>query len=339
LAALIVLGVLLSPFWAPALDPVLPWGNRQAASQYAALGTRLTAVEQRPVVTAADLDRLKAAQTALARRIDKVEAETGAAGRAETAAAAAQAAIGRLGEKIDALSAQSGHTAALIAPLQQQLNQLDSGAVALAGRVATIEHQMQTAQGVDRTGAALLATLLQIREAVEAGRPFPTEYDGFMTLAHGSPKLAAAATPLADAAHKGVASLAVLRQRLDDLAGHIAGAATPPASGDWRGKALAELRSLVTIRRLDGAGQSPAEAAVGTAQRALSRGDLQAAVAALGSLNGAGVEVARPWLAMARARLAVEDALAQLQKLLVARLDATSSPAGTSAGTPPKATP
>jgi hypothetical protein len=331
LAVAIVVGIALSPFWAPALAPLLPWGNRRAASEYAALDRRLTAVEQRPVATGADIDALKSAQAALAQRIGKIETETGAAARAETAAAAAQAALQQLTEKVDALDARSSRTAALIPQMQQQLAHPGSGAADLAGRVAALEHQMQAQQGVDRTGAALLATLLQIREAVEAGRPFPTEYDAFMALAHSDRELAAAATPLAAAAHDGIASRAVLRQRLDELAGQIAGATTPAAAGDWRGKALAELRSLVTIRRIDGAGQSPAEAAVGAAQQALSRGDLAAAATALATLNGAQAEAARGWLAMARGRLTVEDALAHLQKLLVARLDA--------AGGPSKATP
>ncbi len=336
LALLVLLvGVALSPFWAPALAPLLPWGNRRTASEYAALEARLGALEQRPVVSGADIVALKAAQAALARRIDKIEAEAGGSARAETAAIAAQKAIQRLAEQVDALDAQSGHTSALIVPMQQQLGHLGSGAADLAGRVAALEHQMQAQQGVDRTGAALLAGLLQIREAVEAGRPFPNQYDAFMALAHGDPKLTAAAAPLAEAAHNGVASRAVLRQRLDDLGGQIAGAMTPPPAGDWRGKALAELRSLVTIRRLDGAGQSPAEAALGAAQRALSRGDLAAAVKNLGALAGAGGEAARPWLALARSRLAVEDALAQLQQLLVARLDMINPPASAA----PKATP
>lgn len=331
LAVAILVGIALSPFWAPALAPLLPWGNRRTAAEYAALDTRLAAVEQRPVVTGADIEALKSAQAALAQRLGKIETETGAAAQAEIAASAAQAAAQRLTEKVDALDAQSGRTAALIPPMQQQLAHLGSGAGDLAGRVAALEHQMQAQQGVDRSGAALLATLLQIREAVEAGRPFPTEYDAFIALAHGDPKLTTAARPLAAAAHDGIAGRAVLRQRLDELAGQIAAATTPPAAGDWRGRAMAELRSLVTIRRLDGAGQSPAAAALGAAQRALSRDDLAAAAAALAALNGAPAEAARGWLTMARSRLTVEDALAQLQKLLAARLDA--------AGGPPKATP
>lgn len=331
----LLVGAVLSPFWAPAVAPLLPWGNRRAASEYAALEARLTALEQRPVVTGADIDALKAAQAAVARRIDKVEAESATAARAASAATAAQKAAQRLAEQVDALAAQAGHTAALIVPMQQQLSHLGSGAADLAGRVAALEHQMQAQQGVDRSGAALLAALLQIREAVEAGRPFPNQYDAFTALARGDPKLAAAAAPLAEAAHNGVAGRAVLRQRLDDLGAEIAGATPPPPAGDWRGKALAELRSLVTVRRLDGAGQSPAEAALGAAQRALSQGDLAAAVKNLGALAGADGEAARPWLAMARSRLAVEDALAQLQQLLVARLDMTKPPPSAA----PKATP
>ena len=80
---------------------------------------------------------------------------------------------------------------------------------------------------------------------------------------------------------------------------------------------------MVTIRRVDGVGQSAPEAAVSAADRALMAGDLAAAVSALDRLTGPAVEAARPWLEMARQRLAAETALHQVEGLLVARLGAT----------------
>jgi hypothetical protein len=334
LLALVVAGVALSPFWAPAVVSLLPWGNRQEAAQIAALHDRLAALEERPSVRPADLDALKAAESALSDRVGRIEGEAGSATRAAAAAAAAQAATDRLGHRLDAAEAQGSHTAASIAPIQQDLTHLAAGSADLAARIGKLEHQLQAENGVDRSGAALLAILLQIREAVDSGRPFAAEYDALAALARDDPKLAAAAAPLAAAARNGVTARGVLRQRLADLGGQIAGAAATPPAGDWRGKALAELRSLVNVRRIDGAGQSPSEKAVNEAERALSRGDLSAAIAALNPLTGAAAETAAPWLAMAHARLTVEDALRELQKLLVARLDAAGRPP---AGPPPKA--
>src|SRR5207237_670933 len=95
-----------------------------------------------------------------------------------------------------------------------------------------------------------------------------------------------------------------------------------PAEPDWGDKAWARLRGLVTIRRIDGAGQTPPEAAVNAAEKFLAAGDLPGAVASLDQLTGQAAEAARPWLQMARQRLAVESALRQIEGLLVARLGA-----------------
>ncbi len=90
----------------------------------------------------------------------------------------------------------------------------------------------------------------------------------------------------------------------------------------------------MTIRRIGGAAQAGPEAAVDAAGLALARGDLPAAIAALGALDGPGREAAEPWLRMARDRLAVEAALAHLQEMLVARLGGAPAPAA-----PPEAAP
>jgi hypothetical protein len=88
----------------------------------------------------------------------------------------------------------------------------------------------------------------------------------------------------------------------------------------------------VTIRRIEGPSQTGSEAAVNAAQTALARGDLAGAVAALDPLTGANAEAARPWMRMARERLAAEAALDHLQELLTTRLG--SAPAAAPASSP-----
>src|SRR5260370_5564337 len=129
-------------------------------------------------------------------------------------------------------------------------------------RVAALEKTEQAESAAAPTDAALLLILLRIREAIEVARPFVAEYDAFAALARTHPDIAAAAAPLAEPAKSGVADRAVLAQRLHALAGAIATAEAPPADADWSERAWARLRGLVTIRRVDGAGQSAPEAAV-----------------------------------------------------------------------------
>ena len=181
---------------------------------------------------------------------------------------------------------------------------------------------MQSQGGADRTDALLALLLLQMREAIEQARPFPVEYDAFRTLARDS-DLAPAAEPLAEAARNGVASRAVLAKRLSELAGQVALPAESSAAADWGDQALARLRGLVTIRRIGGTGQTGPEAAERAGQAALARDDLAGAVAALEPLAAANGQAIRPWLRMARERLAAETALDHLQELLTDRLDST----------------
>jgi hypothetical protein len=352
LAALLVAviaGVASSPFWAPAVAPLLPWSrtNPPAAAAYAKLAARVNALEQRPASPAVDLGPVKSAQAAQAQRVDRLAAVIDGLRQNERAAAATEAAMQQLAQRLDAIDAQSrsraASEAALIQQIQPELTALGSAAAASADRLAALERKVRAQAGTDRNGTVLLLALLQMREAVEDARPFPAEYGVFAGLARGDPELAAAAEPLADAARNGVASRAVLRRRLGDLSRQIAAATQPPAKSKWWAQALDRVRGLVTIRRIDGAAQTGPEAAVGAARSALAQGDLAGAVSALGALSGADAESARPWLRTARERLAAEAALTHLQELLATRLGsaptapAASSPAASTGGAAPPA--
>lgn len=79
-------------------------------------------------------------------------------------------------------------------------------------------------------------------------------------------------------------------------------------------RAWGNVSSLVSVRpvgaEVEGEG---AEARVARAEARLEQGDLAAAVEELEGLEGAAAEAAAPWLEQARARLAAEQAVVQLQ--------------------------
>jgi hypothetical protein len=331
LLLLVVAGVLLSPFWAPAVAPLLPWGAETAPAHkdFAALAARLTALERRPAAPAVDLGPLRSGQTALEHRVDALEGAVAGAGRNQASAAATKETLAQLSQRLDASGAQSAsHSAAITADLVkiQQAQTRQDGLVAdLDNRVTDLAHRVQTQSGVDRNGAMLLA-LIQMRQSVAEARPFPAEYGIFTGLARDNLELIAAAQPLAGAARRGVASRAELRQRLADLAERLSAASRPAAQpASWWAQILDRVRQLVTIRRVGESAKSGPEAAVAEAQQALARGDLSAAVTAIDRLNGTDAEAARKWLDLARERLAAEAALTHLQELLTARLGAAST--------------
>ena len=353
LAGLLILilgGVASSPFWAPQIEPLLPWGENR--DDYAALATRVAAVETRLVAPSPGIDAVQSAMSQLARRADQLDSRLAAVEKRPAPPSvdtdAINSALGALGRRVDQLesaakqdlgpiragmqqveqrlAAIETQSASRIASetaaskdMQQELSRLGKVEGDLADRVAALEREAQSQEKPELRADGMLALLLgQMREAIEQARPFPAEFGAFIKLARGS-DLAAGAQPLAEPARNGVASRAVLVKGLAELAGRMA-ASDPAVKSDWREQTLARLRGLVTIRRIDDSSHTGSNGAVGAAQAALARGDLAGAVAALEPLTGADAEAARPWLLMARERLAAETALDHVQELLTERL-------------------
>lgn len=260
-------------------------------------------------------------------------------------------AVQLLDRRVGALEARPAATASDIAEIRQQLARLASSLADLDARVAAIGKAAPAQAATDSTDMALVLALLQIRGALEVGRPFAPEYEALAALARARPEIAAVTAPLAEPAKTGLATRAVLAARLRELARAIAAAkiandaaAKAPAEAsadagatalDWTDQALKRLRGLVTIRRVDGGERQPGgspDAPVNAAEMALAGGDLDGAVGALDKLTGAPAEAAGPWLRMAKQRLAVEAALHRIEALLVARLGTSQSSPG--AGSP-----
>jgi hypothetical protein len=294
----VVAMVLASPFWAPAVAPLLPWGEATNAGAP-------------PVTPPADHEILA--------RLDRIAPAQG------VPAAEVMPAIERLDKRLSALEAKPAPLPPDLGDVRRQLAEISSDIAALTGRIGSLERSARAEPTGDPIDAALTLTLLQMHAAMAVARPFPAEYQVFAGLARNRPDLGKAAEALAEPARTGVASHAVLARRLHGLAGQIAGAAPPPAEDDWGGQILARLRSLVTVRRVAGPGQTAPEAAVSAAEQAMAQGDLAAAIAALEDLRGAPAEAARPWLRMARTRLEAEVALRHVEDILAARLGAAAA--------------
>jgi hypothetical protein len=347
--ALLVLiaGILSAPFWAPSLSSLLPWGaagtdpaviqrierleaageqSRQSAAQQGAaldqLGRRIAGIETKQTEQQQTAAKAASAVQQLEPRIAALEATRE---KTQQNANEAGSKLNQLDKRIAALEAKPEASSKELTELRQQVEKLSAAGTDLAAKVAALEKPALAKSTTDQTDTGLLLALLQIRDAVETGRPFAAEYDALTALARNRPEIAEAAAPLADPAKTGVASRAVLAKRLHELAGLIAHA--PPASDtDWGSEALARLRGLVTIRRVGGAGQSGSEAGVSAAESNLAANDLAGAIGALDRLSGAPAEAARSWLQMARQRLAVENALRRAAALLTARLGNSADP-------------
>jgi hypothetical protein len=288
--AIVIAALATTPFWAPQIMRLLPWGVAAEKPQPATPNPTV-AVQQLTQRVAALEAKPASDQSGLQQRVAALE----------------------------------GRPAPDLSSVQQQLAALDKTTADLGQKIATLDKTEQQQQAADPKITALTLVLLQIRDAVEIGRPFDAEYQALVALSRDHPDIATAAAPLADPAQTGVASRAALIERLRQLAPLIATARPPPKSG-WKSQVVARLRSLVTIRRVEGDERTPAEAAVGKAQSDLASGDLAGAITALDKLDGASKTAAEPWLKTAKARLAVETALRQVQAALTTALGAAAPP-------------
>jgi hypothetical protein len=358
LAATLLLVVVLvgtAPLWAP----LLPWDGRRTdidpgiverldadrqqiralQQQIAAAGAampkleqRLGALEQKPPVLPPEFGEMRQRIAAVSAAMSDLTSRLGAlANSVQQQAGGVADLTTRIDRTEQAQQARIADFAAKLEPLQQSMQTQQSAVAELGNRLQSYEKTARSRAG-DTTDMGLTLALLQLRDAVDAGRPFPAEYGALSSLAKARPEIAAAAAPLATAAPTGAATrsnlareLRELRQKIDETT-----AAGPAGDDGWAGAVLDRLRGLVRIRRADeAASPEEAEAAITVAGRALAEGDLAHAVAAVETLQGAPAASAAEWLRQARERLAVEAALRQLQTLLTGRLGDTATQPGT----------
>jgi len=290
-----------------------------AAVDLGPLTARLAALEQRPTPPPAGLaeatralEALRGGLAALAARLDTAEAALAARAaapppppppdlsplRAEIAAA-----VQRLQAAEDAVRSVQPMLAALTAEdrrLAQELARLQDGAALDRGREA-------------RRADRLLLAVFTLRDAVRRETPFAAELKALETVAAGDPVVGAALPPLAALAESGAPSLAALRQGFAPVARAMVVAERGQAGSGWLDQMSARLSTVVTVRRtgaeVEGDG---AEAVAARAEALLAAGDLAGAVRLLEAAPAGAAAPAAAWLASAKARLALDAALAAL---------------------------
>jgi len=220
----------------------------------------------------------------------------------------------------DALARLEARTGALekTAPPADLADRLDSFALksdeaGLDARIAKLEAKDVT--GALHRAAALLA-VTGLARATQGDRPFTDEFAAVRALLPGEPEV----TALSAYAGKGVPTRAMLRDALEAEAGTILAAAREAAAKTWWQRLWANLAGLVTVRRVGDVGGDTAEAHVARAEDALKSDDLPRAVAEISALKGPAADAARGWLKDAKARQAVDGAVAGLSGRVVLML-------------------
>ncbi len=225
----------------------------------------------------------------------------------------ALAELDRRGGEFDALRAAQAKLRDRVAALSQSL-------AAVGGREAEGERVM-----------VLVLALSRLSRATATAPPFGREMEAFSAAAQagGATGLAFdnAMRELAAHALAGAPTLARLTAAYDDVALAVIQADADAEDQGWVDATIGRLRRIVTLRRVGGdIAADSLEGRLSALHRALAGGDLGAAIALAEALPAKARSGAEDWLRGARARLAVERALAVLDGEISARVAARWAP-------------
>ncbi|MBM3479134.1 MAG: hypothetical protein FJX69_07940 [Alphaproteobacteria bacterium] len=287
-----------------------------------AMPRELPALADRAARIEASIARLSDATTAQRARLSALESELRQ--EIEAARAAAQPSPGSAREPgadaaaLAAVAAENQRLATELAALREDLSRL-SGAREAEARLADerrAEERLAAARREDADRATRIGpAVAALRAALARGGDAGAERAALRTLASGQPRLAAALAQVEDRLAASPPPPEELRARFPGLAAAAlrAARATAPSSGWWEA-ALSRLSALAAVRRVGEVEGEDAEALLARAERRLQAGELAAAIDLVARVAGPAAPVLAPWLAQARARAALDDALAGLAR-------------------------
>jgi len=281
--------------------------------QIEALQEVISGLETRLAETEKTIVNAQAAE----RRVAAMEAGVAAIGAQQTTQATQ---IGTVRTQLGALSARADAATETTAALGTRIDALVQTDAGLDTRLAKVEGRIDRPEAARR--AALGVALASLAGVVNDGKPFAGELAAVEALAPGTNETSA----LAAHADTGVKDAAELLRALQPAArAALKADAAGQADGLWQrftGNAL----SLVTVRQTgDVEGDGP-EARLARAELALEKGDVAAAVAEAGAIDGPAAEELDAWLEDARARAQAEALMTRLRGDLLSDLAKTHAP-------------
>jgi hypothetical protein len=261
---------------------------------------------------AAISQQINAAEARLDARINETLAKT--AGADGESIAALKKEVAGLEAKLKALTeaelgqGEASRLAPEVTELDERLDRLESTLPPLLEAVDK--------EAADTKAATLAMAFASLRAAVDAGRPYATELSTLAALSPGASDIG----PLLEYEDEGIPTLRQLTVSFKETRDKVP--AAPSADDDsFLNRLMSSAESLVKVKRVDGAAEgSTPDAVLARAEAKLEQGDLAAAAAEVGTLQGPPRAAFATWLDQARARLDAEETLQRLQKILLVTL-------------------
>lgn len=211
---------------------------------------------------------------------------------------------------------------AIIDTLQGRIGEMDAALEQAKAENAELAESLQGVTGRDISAAAMLLALTQMRDSLNRAEPFAEDLKILQQLVgEDDPELTAAINRLAPYAESGVLTPQGLSAELRGLTGEIIAASLRGEDVSIQEKMTARLGQILSVEK-DGKPIMGTEeqAIIATAQAALDRGDVAAAVAELNKLEGDAAQAASPVTAQAMGTLNAQNAVDMLMQNLVQKI-------------------
>lgn len=311
----------------------LPWWRGSLPPEYQAWTARIMPAAESDTALQDEIDDLRQAMGGMSTTVRGLESrlsqvERQASGQQGGQNLASQDDLAALRQQVEKLAQSSaGQDVQALATRVGELENSRAAAstvLSLSDRVNQVEAQVRNADARQERALSFLMSVLQLREALLAGRPFDAELRAVRATAPQDFELTSAAEGFIEYADAGVPPLVALRQRLNAEADQIIRASAQSDETDgWLNRTMDRALSVVSVRRTDGEAVGDNTASVvSRAEQRLAAGNLSGAVGELGALQGAPAEAAASWLKDARARLAADAAVSELTADALARVGA-----------------
>lgn len=164
--------------------------------------------------------------------------------------------------------------------------------------------------------AGLVLSFQALRRAADSGKPFQPELDALGKFAGGGVDLKA----LSGAAGSGAPTQAALLSQLPDVLRQARAAVERSNDETFIDRLASNAKSVVRVRRIGPVDGADDAAVLSRMEAHAGAGDMNAVVSEANKLDTAAAEAVRPWLAKARARHALDTALAALEVRIMASL-------------------
>jgi uroporphyrinogen-III synthase len=227
----------------------------------------------------------------------------------------------------DSLKAENQRLSAALKSLNARLEEIGRQAAARASRLAAIEaatpRNASAESGIGSRDGALIVAVGQLRDALTRSTPFQDQLASMKAVAAGNAEVSAIVAPLTALARNGIPTPALLRQRFDNVAARATRVALVSRDTGWLDRTLAQLASVVTIRRVgDDVEGDTAQAILARTEARVLAGDLPGALGELTELTGTPAKSVASWRRDAEARLTADKAIAALTRIVIHRLAA-----------------